>query len=163
MKVKQAWATPLTAGAFFLVAVTGVLMFFHLDSGLNKTAHEWLSWVLLIGASLHIASNFRAFKGHFRTHWGRYFMGGFALVLALTFIPVGRSGPPPIAQPAVALAQVPLATFAQVAGLTTEQLLQQLSVEGFAGVTEMQTLAELESDFGERLELMSKLLNLSND
>lgn len=34
------WATPLTIGSFLLIAVTGVLMFFHLDSGLNKLAHE---------------------------------------------------------------------------------------------------------------------------
>ena len=36
-------------GAFTLSAVTGVLMFFHLDSGLNKAAHEWLSWAMVGG------------------------------------------------------------------------------------------------------------------
>lgn len=57
MTVSREWATPLTMGAFGLLAVTGVLMFFHLDTGLNKQAHEWLGWVLLIGVSLHLAAN----------------------------------------------------------------------------------------------------------
>ena len=40
-------ATPLTIGSFLLIAITGVLMFFHLDSGLNKLAHEWLGWAMI--------------------------------------------------------------------------------------------------------------------
>ena len=43
MKVSRDWATPVTIGSFGLMAITGLLMFFHLDSGLNKTAHEWLA------------------------------------------------------------------------------------------------------------------------
>ena len=42
MKLSRDWATPLTAGAFIVLAVTGLLMFFHLDRGLNHLAHEWL-------------------------------------------------------------------------------------------------------------------------
>ena len=37
------WATPLTIGAFFLMAATGILMFFHIDRGIISGAHEWLS------------------------------------------------------------------------------------------------------------------------
>ena len=49
---QRPWITPVVIGAFTLSAVTGVLMFFHLDSGLNKTAHEWLSWAMVIGVVL---------------------------------------------------------------------------------------------------------------
>ena len=42
MKISREWATPLTIGAFGLMSVTGMLMFFHLDTGFNKLAHEWL-------------------------------------------------------------------------------------------------------------------------
>lgn len=44
MTISRNWATPLTIGSFLLMAVTGLLMFFHLDTGLNKAAHEWLGW-----------------------------------------------------------------------------------------------------------------------
>ena len=54
MSIKREWATPITIGAFLLSAVTGVLLFFHLDSGLNKLAHEWLSWVLLAAVAFDV-------------------------------------------------------------------------------------------------------------
>ena len=51
MAIKREWVTPIAAGGFLISAVTGVLMFFHLDTGLNKVAHEWLSWVFLGGVA----------------------------------------------------------------------------------------------------------------
>ena len=83
------WITPLVVGAFLLSAVTGVLMFFHLDSGLNKTAHEWLSWAMVVGVTLHILLNLTAFKRYFTQTIAKAVMGVFALVLALSFIPLG--------------------------------------------------------------------------
>jgi cytochrome b561 len=53
MKIAREWATPLTIGSFGLMATTGILMFFHLDSGLNKTAHEWLGWVMVAVVAAH--------------------------------------------------------------------------------------------------------------
>ena len=61
MKLQRDWITPITMGAFGLLAVTGALMFFHLDRGLNETAHEWLSWVLLGGVALVIGLATRFF------------------------------------------------------------------------------------------------------
>jgi hypothetical protein len=40
MTIQREWVTPIAAGAFLISAVTGVLIFFHVDSGLNKVAHE---------------------------------------------------------------------------------------------------------------------------
>ena len=70
MNVQRSWATPIAAGAFLLSAVTGVLIFFHVDSGLNKAAHEWLSWLLLGGVVLHVLANLGGFKRHFATRGG---------------------------------------------------------------------------------------------
>lgn len=36
----RTWATPLTVGAFLLMAATGVLMFFGYDRGLTAVVHE---------------------------------------------------------------------------------------------------------------------------
>jgi hypothetical protein len=49
MAIQRERVTPIAAGAFLLSAITGVLIFFHVDSGLSKLAHEWLSWALLGG------------------------------------------------------------------------------------------------------------------
>ena len=118
MHIDRNWATPLTVGAFGLLATTGVLMFFHLDTGLNKTAHEWLSWAMLGGVVLHALLNLPAFKRYFTQTTGRVVMGAFALVLALSFLSLGGKGgkEPGFAPPVRALAAAPIPVLAQVAG-----------------------------------------------
>lgn len=108
LNTHRPWITPVVIGAFLLSAVTSMLMFFHLDSGLNKTAHEWLNWAMVIGVSLHVLMNMPAFKRYFKQTPGRLIMGAFALVLVLSFIPAGGSGEPGFAAPVRALAKAPL-------------------------------------------------------
>lgn len=142
---QRAWITPLVIGAFLLSAVTGTLMFFHLDSGLNKAAHEWLSWAMLIGVGLHLMLNLVPFKRYFRQTTGRWIMAGFAAVLALSFIPAGGTGKgePPFAHPVHALARAPLPTLAQVAGLSTDALRARLGAAGIPVANDQQTLQDL--------------------
>ena len=118
LSAQRPWITPVVMGAFLLSAVTGVLMFFHLDSGLNKTAHEWLSWAMVIGVGLHVLLNMPAFKRYLKQTTGRVVIGAFALVLALSFIPAGGSSgsEPGFAPPVRALAKAPISVLAQVAG-----------------------------------------------
>lgn len=53
IKVSREWATPVTVGVFVVMAATGLLMFFHLDIGLNKAAHEWLGWLMVAAVAAH--------------------------------------------------------------------------------------------------------------
>ena len=86
--------------------VTGVLMFFHLDSGLNKLAHEWLSWAMVVGVALHVLLNLPAFKRYLGQKLALGVMGVFALVLALSFFsPAGAKKEPPFGAPIHALAK----------------------------------------------------------
>ncbi|HET8705302.1 MAG TPA: DUF4405 domain-containing protein [Pseudomonadales bacterium] len=80
MLIKREWATPLTMGAFLLMAVTGILMFFHLDRGLAKDAHEWLGWALVSGVAAHVTVNWVAFKRYFLHGYGRWIVLVFALI-----------------------------------------------------------------------------------
>jgi hypothetical protein len=138
------WITPVVIGAFLLSAVTGVLMFFHLDSGLNKTAHEWLSWAMVAGVSLHIFLNLNAFKRYFTQTTGKVVVGLFALVLALSFIPAGGDGSEPgFAPPIRALSKAPLPVLAQVLGTTPEALKAQLATQGHPVQNEQQSLEDL--------------------
>ena len=107
MTLQRDWITPITMGAFGLLAATGVLMFFHLDSGLNETAHQWLSWVLLGGVALHAAVNWAGVRRHLAGWKGRAALGVFATVLALSFVPLGGKGEPPFLPPVRALADAP--------------------------------------------------------
>ncbi|MCB1886584.1 MAG: DUF4405 domain-containing protein [Rhodocyclaceae bacterium] len=144
MRTARQWATPITAGAALLLSVTGVLMFFHADTGLNKTAHEWLSWLFLAGVALHVTVNLRGLKQHLAQRPGQWLLGAFALVTVLSFLPLGsdRDGPP-FRAPVAALARVPVTTLAEVAGIRPEQMLARLQVAGAAFISTDQTIVDV--------------------
>lgn len=134
MNISREWATPLTMGAFGLMAVTGILMFFHLDTGLNKTVHEWAGWVMVTGVALHAVANAKAFVRHLTaSNKGRAIVVAFALVLAGSFFSLPVSSKKPSAPSAVALkaiARAPLANVAPLAGKSVDQLLVDLEGAG---------------------------------
>jgi hypothetical protein len=144
MNIQRNWVTPITAGAFLLVGVTGVLIFFHADSGANKFVHEWLSLVLLGGALLHTTANFGGLKAHLSKPLGRTLIGVFVVALALSFIPLGGGkSEPPFMAPVRALGESNLTTLAQVVQVTPAQLRERLAKAGVQASSDQQTLAEL--------------------
>ena len=159
LATQRHWVTPFVIGSFLLMAVTGVLMFFHLDSGLNKSAHEWLGWAMLAAVGLHLVNNMNAFKRYFSQTTGRVVMAVFAVVLAMSFVSLnGQSSKPPFLAPIKALSQAPLNVVAQVAGMSTAQLREQLANEGIASQNDNQTLIALVGDDQRRqIETLGKL------
>lgn len=154
------WITPVVIGAFLLSAVTGVLMFFHLDSGLNKVAHEWLSWLMVLGVVLHGLVNLPVFKRYFTQTTGKLVIGAFASLLLLSFIPGGNAGGEPgFAPPVRALAQAPLSVLAEVAGTSTESVKSRLQSAGIAVTSDQQSVADLVgTDLRKQIGVMSKVL-----
>ncbi len=160
MKLDRAWVTPLAAGAFFLSAVTGVLIFFHLDSGLNKAAHEWLSWALLVGVALHVAANFFGFKRYFSSAIGLGVMGVFVVVLAASFLSFGQEkGEPPFMASVRALSDAPIATLALVAKTTPDVLRGRLEAQGLHPTTDTQSVGDLVGPgMGKRMQVLRAVL-----
>jgi hypothetical protein len=145
MIFQREWATPLTIGTFLLSAVTGIAIFFHIDTGLAKWSHEWLSWLLVGAAVLHVVANFGGFMRYFFEAKGLILMGIFTVLLVLSFVPLGgaRSQPPFVA-PIRALSQAPLPVLAQVAKITPEELRARLAKAKLpAPTSDQQTLADL--------------------
>lgn len=145
LQTQRPWITPLVIGSFFLSAATGTLMFFHLDSGLNKAAHEWLGWAMLLGVGLHVLLNLAPFKRYFQQRTGRWIMAGFGALLVLSFIPAGGGGKgePPFASPVHMLARAPLPALAQVAGISIQDLRARLGAAGIPAAHEQQSLQDL--------------------
>jgi hypothetical protein len=145
MKITREWATPLTIGSFGLMATTGILMFFHLDSGLNKTAHEWLGWVMVAGVAAHASANWLGFKRYFEgSKMGRGILLASAVVIGGSFIPVASGGG--VSPPALAIQAVTRAPLAQVAPLTgrsVEQLLADLTAAGIQAKSADQSVASI--------------------
>lgn len=136
------WITPLVIGMFMLMTVTGILMFFHLDSGLNKAAHEWLSWIMVGGVALHVVLNLPAFKRHFNQRTSRMVMALFAVVLALSFVPLAKKEPAYLGA-VRALAAAPMPVLAQVAGVPVEELQHRLQAQGINAADGQRSLREL--------------------
>jgi hypothetical protein len=153
------WITPLVIGTFVLMAITGILMFFHLDSGLNKTAHEWLGWAMVASVFLHLLLNMGAFKRYFTQPTGRLVMLACASVLVFSFVPLGNSGgKPPFVLPMQALAKAPLSTVAQVARISTTELRTKLNSTGITSESDSQTIQELVgADLGDQMRTLSKV------
>lgn len=158
--INRNWATPLTIGSFLLLAVTGILMFFHLDTGLNKVVHEWLSWVLIAAVGLHIASNLFAFKRHFAQRRAQWLVGGAVLLLASSFLPLGGAGSePPFIAPAKALGSAPLPVLAQVAGVPTAEMRARLVTAGLTVTADTDSVGELVGpETKKQIQILAKVL-----
>ncbi len=131
--VSREWATPLTLGSFALMATTGLLMFFHLDSGVQKAAHEWLGWGLVAAVSLHAVANGKAFLRHLQAPGRpRVILALCAAALAASFVvpvPGGEGASPPVLAMR-AVAQAPLSAVAPLTGKTVAQLRSELAAAG---------------------------------
>jgi peptidoglycan/LPS O-acetylase OafA/YrhL len=160
VKIRRNWVTPLAAGAFLLSAVTGVLIFFHLDTGANRFVHEWLGWALLAGVALHAYTNFGGFKSHLASRRGQMLIGGFAMALLVSFLPIGdESGEPPFVQPIRSLSRAPLTTLAQVAQVTPEELRARLGKVGIQPASDQQSLSDLiGSDTKKQMHVLKTVL-----
>lgn len=162
LNAQRPWITPLVTGIFLIMAVTGSLMFFHLDIGINKTAHEWLGWAMVVGVVLHVVLNINAFKRHLANTTGRWVMGASAVVLALSFVPLGGAGggKPPFVAPVQALARTPLTTVADVAGIPVTELRERLSAAGVASQSDNQSIQELVGpDMGQQMQTLGKVFS----
>ncbi len=66
MRISRSIATGSTVATFFIVGITGVLLFFHLDFGGVEFVHEWVGMAMIVACVLHIVVNFSSFKKFFR-------------------------------------------------------------------------------------------------
>lgn len=165
--IRRDWVTPLTIGAFTLMGTTGVLMFFHLDNSLQKTAHEWLGWLMIGAVVLHVSTSWASFKRYFQAaHRGKWLVGGFVLAVAATFfisLPGGEGGeggggqPPALAINAIRQARI--ADVAPLFGRTPDDARAALAAGGIVLAGNDSTLADAvggdRGKMGQALRLLS--------
>lgn len=161
MKISRSWATPLTAGSFIVLAVTGLLMFFHLDRGLNHLAHEWIGWLLVVGVACHVAANFFGIKKHLAGNIGKAVVIAFMLILALSFVqPEEQKRPPGWAQPVKALSFMPINELAIVANMSVDEIRDRLTEAGLNPTSDQQSIKDL---VGHNLRKQLEVLNVIFD
>lgn len=152
MFFKREWATPLTMGAFFLMAVTGGLMFFHIEPGIGKDLHEWLGWLFIAGVALHVTVNFAGFRRHFLQGPGRWVVTAFvALTIGGLLAPSEEEeGGNPARLAAEAVLKAPLTQVAALTGKDVAALRRGLEAGGFQVTGPEQTLGAIAGEERER-------------
>jgi hypothetical protein len=143
MKTEQ-WATPATIGAFMVTGATGMLMFFHWNTGWMKTTHEWIGWVAVIAAGAHTLRHWRAIKHYFQTTAG---LAIVAAILGASLLPMlssgNQGGGAPVRQVLTAMEKAPLTALSGVAGCTPEALAERLTAAGVNVEATHHTLAQI--------------------
>ncbi len=131
--ISRDWATPLALGTFALMAVTGLLMFFHLNNPLQEALHSWAGWVLVAAVLLHVLANWMGFKRHFQSvARAPALMGLAALVVTVSFAlaPGGEAAEPVPVIAIQALTRAPLRQVAPLFGKTPDQARRELAAAG---------------------------------
>ncbi len=154
----RSWATPLVTSGFFVMAVSGTMMFFHLQPGLTKDIHQWAGWLLVVGAAAHVAQNWRPFVQYLKRRNGQVFLAAGAALLAAGFVGGGAdAGRPDVGALVSALARHRIAEVAALNGEAPEALVARLAAGGVTAAAD-QTVAEVAGDdIGQEMRLLQML------
>ncbi|NTW49283.1 MAG: DUF4405 domain-containing protein [Chlorobiales bacterium] len=95
IKPTRPFVTATVTISFVIVSITGLLMAFHLlpkaQSHMMKGLHEWLSYLFIIGAFVHLYFNWTVIKGYFKqkqTHLQWITAGAICVILMATVLAV---------------------------------------------------------------------------
>ncbi|MEX5727540.1 hypothetical protein Ga0609869_000893 [Rhodovulum iodosum] len=161
MPLVRKFATPLTIGAFLLMSVTGLLMFFHASTMTNKVVHEWVGLIFVAAALLHVFVNLRPFTAHMKRARGQAAVAVFALALGLSFLPLagGTGGGRPDFALLHAIEEAPLGAVAAVLDESPETLTARLRQAGYDGATADSTISDLaHGERGAQMRLIAVLI-----
>ena len=159
MKLKRDWVTPLVGGSFFIIAVTGILMFFHIEVGFNKVAHEWLGLLMVAAVILHIMLNFKGFQKSFENFSGKVINGIFIILLALSFLSIGEKQDKPFVLPIKVMAEVDLEHLSQISRIGVDELIERLQALSSIPINAQSNVDDVaKGDMRKQMELLNKIL-----
>lgn len=100
-------ATSLTAFTFLVMAITGIMMYFHLFDAYTKDLHEILGLAFVAIVILHVYFNWKSMKSYFTK---KIFLVSFLLVSAVSlgFILTSETGENPKKTLIVSMLNAPL-------------------------------------------------------
>jgi len=92
MKLKRNVITPYLTFLFIVVAISGILMLFHILDDYTKVIHELLGAVFVIFSILHVILNWKSLKGHFKKM--AFIVSGIVVLLfSIVFVALGTMHP----------------------------------------------------------------------
>jgi hypothetical protein len=143
MLTLREWVTPLTIGSFIISAVTGIVIFFHIRIGLVRPAHEWLSWLLVLGGIIHIITNWKPFIRYSSKPISAGIIAVFLILCVLSFVPIGEKKARPLHKAGNALLDSSFQTVAMVVKEDPINLIEKLESKGVLVKNVDQTLQDI--------------------
>ncbi|WVH08809.1 MAG: hypothetical protein EoVTN8_78 [Fluviibacter phosphoraccumulans EoVTN8] len=140
----KAIATPLVIATSVVTVLTGILMFFDLDRGLNRLAHERISIVFAIAIVLHVWRNWPGFLRVLSNHTGKSLLVLGLLVALLSFVHIDqKSNEPAFIKAPHAILDAPLSKALPVLGLDQASFQQLLAIHKLSISPQDATLREV--------------------
>ena len=137
-------STALTTALFGVIALSGVMLFFHIAPNTVKHVHEWLGMIFIVAAAWHVARNWRGFVHMLGKKESGVVITLVALVAVIVVVigPRGEGGNPAF-RVAIRLEQVPVASVAPLFGQTADSIVGRLKAQGLTVSDANQSLAEV--------------------
>ncbi|HPZ82783.1 MAG TPA: DUF4405 domain-containing protein, partial [Thermogutta sp.] len=147
----RTYAGAATIGSFFVVSLTGIIMFFHINIGWIKMAHEWMSWVFVAAAVCHAVVHWRSLLGYFRNRAALAVIIPIVIIGLLSLSPVhGPASKHPLAQVMFRLEHASLESVATLTDRDVSEVVRRLKASGITIDTTNQTITEIATRNGRR-------------
>lgn len=129
------WSTPGTIVLSVVVAVTGIILFFHLAKGAVETIHEWVGIAFVAVAVLHAVRHRGSFAMQMRQRTNQALAAAMALGVA-AFVVLTPAKPPgnPMVQLALEAHKAPIAQLAPVIGTDAGGIVARLAEAGISAL-----------------------------
>lgn len=160
-RLLRQYATAIATGLFVVIALTGILLFFHLQERLVKSAHEWLGLVFVAAAVFHVVRNWSAFASLLtKTRTLLIFLvvliATGAFIVSAANAPGGRGNP--MARVVNAVERAPLSAVAPVLGQPTEQMIERLRSAGYTVSGSDESLSHIAAAKGAKLPELLRVI-----
>jgi hypothetical protein len=148
--VLNRYATPVTAGLFFVSVVSGIALFFHWGEETFHEMHEWLSMLFLAPFVFHLSRNWTALASYAR-RYALWIALALAVAVALIFAVQGgedHDEDNPGFRTVSVLTEARLSALAPVFHTTPDALVTALKRQGYKVSSANQTIHEIATASG---------------
>lgn len=144
----QKHATQLTAALFLIVAVTGVLMFFHLLKAEVEGIHEWLGLGFAIAVILHLLRNRRPFSLMLAQTRPRVLIAAVVVASVGVIALSPPKGANPFRQATQRVMAAPITDVAPVMGMSPAEAISRLQLIGVTNAAPEKSIDALAREHG---------------
>jgi uncharacterized membrane protein (UPF0136 family) len=141
----NSFVTPLTIGLCAVVFLTGVLMFFHIESRPIKGIHEYFGLVMVATIALHLINHKKATIGYFKKSSSLGLIAAIIVVSGVFYAIVPEKGGGDDAQKEVIerTLSAPVSLVANLFELTSDQAIEKLAASGVKVSNANETLSAI--------------------